>query len=99
MNIPTYRKKIIILALISVILTSIFIYLYKFSSSNNKKRIKVDVNLDGQIDIVDIATVARAFGSRPGDLNWNPNADLNKDNSVDNSDMYMIEEIYKKLKG
>jgi len=94
------RKRIIILASISLILVLIFIYFYKPSSStDNEKKIKEDVNNDGQIDIVDITMVARAFGSGPGYKNWNPDADINKDGKVDNLDMYMVEEIYKKVKG
>ncbi|MFQ5999164.1 MAG: CARDB domain-containing protein [Candidatus Bathyarchaeia archaeon] len=35
-----------------------------------------DINGDGIIDIVDIVIVALAFGAKPGDPNWNPDADL-----------------------
>ncbi|MDI6826791.1 MAG: dockerin type I domain-containing protein [Candidatus Aenigmarchaeota archaeon] len=94
-----HRKRVIILALIFLVLAFVFIYFYKFSLQTRIKGIKEDVNRDGQIDIVDIATVGRAFGSRPGDLNWNAIADLNKDDSVDNLDMYMVEEMFKKVKG
>jgi PKD repeat protein len=36
----------------------------------------VDLNGDGKIDMRDIAIVARAFGSVPGDPLWNPRADI-----------------------
>jgi len=35
-----------------------------------------DLNKDGTVNILDIAIVASAFGSRPGDSGWNPDADL-----------------------
>lgn len=35
-----------------------------------------DLNHDGKIDMRDIATVARAFNTMPGDPLWNPAADL-----------------------
>jgi len=35
-----------------------------------------DLNGDGVVDIVDIAIVAKAYGSRLGDLNWNSIADV-----------------------
>jgi parallel beta-helix repeat protein len=50
----------------------------------------IDVNNDGLIDIVDIVIVAIAFGSRPGDPNWDPYADINQDGIVDIVDIVMI---------
>jgi hypothetical protein len=38
-----------------------------------------DIDGDGKVDIKDIATAAKAYGSRPGDLNWNPIADVTGD--------------------
>jgi len=35
-----------------------------------------DINRDGKVDIRDIAIVAMAFGSNPGDPNWNATADV-----------------------
>jgi len=35
-----------------------------------------DTNDDGIVDIYDVVTVAIAFGSKPGDSNWNPEADV-----------------------
>jgi thermitase len=50
----------------------------------------IDVNEDGMIDIVDIVIVALAFGSKPGDPNWNPYVDLNQDGIVDIVDLVMV---------
>lgn len=41
-----------------------------------------DINMEGFIDSLDLALLAHALGSKPGDCNWNPNADLNGDQSV-----------------
>jgi len=46
-----------------------------------------DVNGDFKVDMKDIALIARAFGSTPGDANWNPNADINGDGTVNMKDM------------
>jgi hypothetical protein len=35
-----------------------------------------DVNGDGAIDILDVVLVSTAYGSKPGDKNWNPEADV-----------------------
>ena len=49
-----------------------------------------DSNQDGIVDIVDLVICALAFGSQPGDPNWNPYADLNQDGLVDIVDLVMI---------
>ncbi len=49
-----------------------------------------DLNADGKVDMKDIAIVAKAYGSLPGDSNWNSNADINGDNKVDIKDIAMI---------
>lgn len=43
----------------------------------------------GIVDIFDIVTIAVAYGSRPGDNNWNPNADLYEDNVIDAIDLFI----------
>ena len=42
-----------------------------------------DVNGDGVVDVYDALLVRAAFGSKPGDPNWNPEADLNQDEIID----------------
>ena len=49
-----------------------------------------DVNNDGTVDIFDVVTVSVAFGSEPGDPNWNQAADLNNDNIVDIFDVVTV---------
>jgi len=53
-----------------------------------------DLNKDGHIDIFDIRIVSKAFGSEPGDPNWNPVADVNKDGVVDIFDLRAVARHY-----
>lgn len=47
-----------------------------------------DLNHDGIVDIRDVAIAAGAFGSRPEDERWNPEADLNQNGEVDIKDIF-----------
>ncbi len=51
---------------------------------------RTDLNKDFQVNILDIGSVAIAYGSRHGDTNWNPNADLNKDGLINILDLSML---------
>jgi len=46
-----------------------------------------DVNRDGIIDDVDLNLMKAAFGSKPGDPNWNANCDLDGNGKVDGYDL------------
>jgi len=48
-----------------------------------------DVNRDRVIDETDLNLIKAAYGSRPGDPNWNPDCDLNGDGKVDTKDTYV----------
>jgi parallel beta-helix repeat protein len=49
-----------------------------------------DINLDRIVNISDAILAATAFGSHPGDPNWNSQADLNHDNEVDIFDVIIL---------
>jgi len=49
-----------------------------------------DVNGDKIVDVFDLIKVAIAFGSKPGDASWNPNADLKEDNIIDVFDLIKV---------
>ncbi|MDI6826092.1 MAG: dockerin type I domain-containing protein [Candidatus Aenigmarchaeota archaeon] len=49
-----------------------------------------DINRDGQVDIRDIATVAKAFGSYPGHSKWNPVADIDGNGIIDILDIAKV---------
>jgi len=49
-----------------------------------------DINADSMVDILDCVKVALAFGAKPSDPNWDPNADINNDNIIDIFDLFVI---------
>ena len=49
-----------------------------------------DLNLDGKVDVKDVAAVAEAYGSHPGDARWNPIADINRDDRIDVRDVALV---------
>ncbi|MGB9694215.1 MAG: dockerin type I domain-containing protein [Fervidobacterium sp.] len=49
-----------------------------------------DLNKDGIVDLMDIVILASAYGSKPGDPNWNEIADINKDGRVDMKDLMAV---------
>jgi hypothetical protein len=51
-----------------------------------------DINGDGVVNLADLLILAAAFGSEPGDTNWNPACDFNGDGQVDVSDLLMLAE-------
>jgi len=50
----------------------------------------VDIDFNGIVDIFDIVQLALAFGSKPGDPNWNLEADINLDGTIDIFDIVQI---------
>jgi len=59
-------------------------------SFTNVPALRGDLNGDGIVDISDAILAAKAFGSHPGDPNWNPAADLNGDGVVDIFDIIIL---------
>jgi hypothetical protein len=55
-----------------------------------------DVTGDFKVDIIDIATIARAYGAYPGHQKWNPNADLDNNNKIDIIDIAKAAKNYGK---
>ena len=49
-----------------------------------------DFNGDGITDVLDLATLAKAYGSIPSSPNWNPAADLTGDGVVDDLDLALF---------
>jgi len=51
---------------------------------------KPDVNNDGIVNIVDVATVARAFGCKPGEPRWNPTTDMDTNEAINIIDIARV---------
>jgi hypothetical protein len=49
-----------------------------------------DINGDFKVSLADLVILANAYGSKPGDTKWNPNADINGNNIVDLSDLVLM---------
>ncbi len=58
-----------------------------------------DVNGDGRIDMRDIGGVARAFGSYPGHIRWDPFVDFNSDEKIDMRDVGMSARLFGEIYG
>jgi hypothetical protein len=49
-----------------------------------------DINGDGKVDNKDLVLLAKAYGSKPGDANWDPRCDLNSNGVVDLPDLITL---------
>jgi len=49
-----------------------------------------DINQDGKVNILDAILLAGAFGSKPGEPNWDLRCDLNKDDKVNILDAIIL---------
>jgi parallel beta-helix repeat protein len=49
-----------------------------------------DINGDFKVNLQDLILLANAYGSKPGDKNWNPSADITGDNIVGPSDLAIL---------
>ena len=49
-----------------------------------------DINADYVVNFKDAILLGAAFGSKPGDPNWNPNADINGDNIINFKDAILL---------
>jgi hypothetical protein len=53
-----------------------------------------DLNGDFKVSLQDLVLLANAYGSKPGDPNWNPNADINGDGKVSLQDLVIMANHY-----
>jgi parallel beta-helix repeat protein len=53
-----------------------------------------DVNQDGKVSLSDLVLLALAYGSKPGDSNWNLNADIDSNGAVGLSDLVILAQHY-----
>jgi len=53
-----------------------------------------DLNGDGKVNLADLVILAIAYGSKPGDANWNPAADILGHGEVDLADLAVLANHY-----
>jgi len=53
-----------------------------------------DLNGDFKVGLPDLVALANAYGSKPGDPNWNPNADIAGNGIVGLSDLVILAQHY-----
>jgi hypothetical protein len=53
-----------------------------------------DIDRNNEVDFTDINLVRSAYGSFPGDSNWNERADIDKNGSIDFADLNMVRAAY-----
>jgi hypothetical protein len=70
-----------------------------YTSNNNfttlvQVTIPGDMNGDFQVSLADLVLLANAYGSKPGDVKWNPNADINGDGKASLADLVVLANRY-----
>ena len=53
-----------------------------------------DLNGDGRVSLLDLVILAQAYGSKPGDPKWNPNADIYGNGIVGLNDLVVLAQHY-----
>ncbi|MDH7477397.1 MAG: CARDB domain-containing protein [Candidatus Bathyarchaeota archaeon] len=61
-----------------------------FTDGLVKIKLLGDMDGDGKVDIKDLVLLIKAFGSYPGHLRWNSNADFNSDSRIDIKDLILL---------
>lgn len=67
------------------------------ASQQVRVRLYADINDDSKVDIIDVATAAKAFGSFKTGPGWNPFADVNSDGTIDIRDLVLIAKNFGKI--
>lgn len=62
-------------------------------------RMQGDINIDGKVDIRDLALASQTFGTRVSDPRWNPVADENEDAQIDIRDLVLVAKNFGKQYG
>jgi hypothetical protein len=108
-SVKKLKDKIEVLALTIILILSMYIFLpsvgaiytiqeldtYDLMDSNDGD-LKEDINNDSKIDMKDVSTVAKAYGSYPEELRWNWKADINNDGKIDMYDVGSVAKLFGK---
>jgi hypothetical protein len=63
---------------------------YGYFTALSDVAIPGDLNGDFKVNLEDLVLLAQAYGSKPGDPNWNPNADIDNSGAVGLSDLVIL---------
>jgi hypothetical protein len=53
-----------------------------------------DIDKNTKVGLSDLVLLAKAYGSKPGDPHWDPEADLDKNDAVGLSDLVILSKVY-----
>lgn len=74
---------------LSIVGTNITVFSFNYTP-NTLHAADLDFNRDGKIDYLDLNVMLSFYGSRLGDLKWNPNVDLVADGKIDAKDLQLF---------
>lgn len=103
MKIKTIRKEAAVIALLAVfilpmLISSAHLVFATYTVTNPTYPFQpedADIAAPwGSVGLSDLVTLALAYGSKPGDANWNPVADLNHDGKVNLQDQVILAKFY-----
>lgn len=80
----------------TIVATAQYIGSYAIQSKKIGVSIAGDINGDGSVNLQDLVLLAKAYGSKPGEPNWNPKADLDGNGTVGLSDLVILAKNYGK---
>ena len=86
------RKSLILIVCMLPLLLSAYYGMPIVHADNWRNAITIpeDINIDFTVNLKDLAIVARAFGTTPVSLTWNPDADINNDGRINLKDIALV---------
>lgn len=74
----------------TIYVSSTYQGLHANKTTQFKLTLPSDANNDGKVNVYDLFILAKAWGSKVGDSNWDPRADFDGNGKVDTSDLYLL---------
>jgi DNA-binding beta-propeller fold protein YncE len=84
---PALEDKIPLKISFKVLACAVLVLLFQVSAAS---ALPGDINSSGRVDGHDLIRLGLAYDSEPGDINWNPDGDLDKNGAVDTGDMGIL---------
>ena len=80
----------------TIVATTQYMGSYTLQSKKISISIAGDISGDGSVNLQDLVLLAKAYGSKPGEPNWNPKADIDGNGTVGLSDLVILAKNYGK---